>query len=84
MYPLFLAAACESGADVFGDALGYYDAWLSVFAPNANRCLMVEDGWDRLASSFTGLDSSLMLMEREFEWLTGRYGPNWTTFPLAL
>jgi hypothetical protein len=64
--------------------LSYYDAWLSLFAPNDDRCLMVEDGWDRLAASFSGLDSSLMLMEREFDWLTGRFGPNWTTFPLAL
>jgi hypothetical protein len=64
--------------------LAYYDAWLSLFEPNAGSCLMVEDGWDRLAASFSGFDSSLMLMEREFEWLTGRYGPNWTTFPLAL
>jgi hypothetical protein len=64
--------------------LSYYDEWLSLFAPNADRCLMVEDGWDRLAASFSGLDSSLMLMEREFDWLTGRFGPNWTTFPLAL
>jgi hypothetical protein len=64
--------------------LDYYDGWLSVFAPYADRCLMVEDGWDRLAASFTGFDSSLMLMEREFQWLTGRFGPSWETFPLAL
>jgi Domain of unknown function (DUF6259) len=64
--------------------LGYYDGWLGVFAPYADRCLMVEDGWDRLAASFTGFDSSLMLMEREFSWLTGRFGSDWQTFPLAL
>src|SRR5262249_39685385 len=64
--------------------LGYYDGWLSVFAPYGDRCLMVEDGWDRLAASFTGFDSSLLLMEREFAWLTGRFGPSWETFPLAL
>jgi hypothetical protein len=64
--------------------LAYYDGWLSLFAPYADRCLMVEDGWDRLAASFSGFDSSLMLMEREFSWLTGRFGPDWTTFPLAL
>jgi hypothetical protein len=64
--------------------LDYYDGWLGVFAPYANRCLMVEDGWDRLAASFTGFDSSLLLMEREFQWLTGRFGPDWETFPLAL
>ena len=49
--------------------LAYYDGWLSVFAPYADRCLMVEDGWDRLAASFSGFDSSLLLMEREFDWL---------------
>jgi hypothetical protein len=64
--------------------LAYYDGWLSVFAPDADRCLMVEDGWDRLAASFSGFDSSLMLMQREFDWLDGRFGPNWETFPLAL
>jgi hypothetical protein len=64
--------------------LAYYDGWLSVFAPDAGRCLMVEDGWDRLAASFSGFDSSLMLMQREFDWLDGRFGPNWQTFPLAL
>ena len=64
--------------------LSYYDGWLSLFAPYADRCLMVEDGWDRLAASFSGFDSSLMLMERGFSWLTGRFGPDWKTFPLAL
>lgn len=44
---------------------------------------MVEDGWDRLGASFSGFDSSLMLMVREFDWLNGRFGPDWQTFPLA-
>ncbi len=64
--------------------LAYDDGWLSLFAPYADRCLMVEDGWDRLAASFSGFDSSLMLMQREFDWLNGRFGPDWQTFPLAL
>jgi hypothetical protein len=64
--------------------LAYYDGWLSLFAPYADRCLMVEDGWDRLAASFSGFDSSLMLMQREFDWLDQRFGPSWSTFPLAL
>jgi len=64
--------------------LAYYDGWLSLFAPYADRCLMVEDGWDRLASSFSGFDSSLLLMQREFDWLDQQFGPDWTTFPLAL
>jgi hypothetical protein len=64
--------------------LAYYDGWLSLLAPYADRCLMVEDGWDRLAASFSGFDSSLMLMQREFDWLDQRFGPDWQTFPLAL
>ncbi len=64
--------------------LDYYDGWLSLFTPYADRCLMVEDGWDRLAASFSGFDSSLMLMQREFDWLDERFGPTWQTFPLAL
>jgi hypothetical protein len=65
--------------------LAYYDGWLSLFAPYSDRCLMVEDGWDRLAASFSGFDSSLILMEREFDYLDLRFGTgNWSTFPLAL
>jgi hypothetical protein len=64
--------------------LAYYDGWLSLFAPYSDRCLMVEDGWDRLAASFSGFDSSLMLMQREFDWLDQRFGTDWQPFPLAL
>ena len=64
--------------------LDYYDGWLSLFAPYSDRCLMVEDGWDRLGASFSGMDSSLMLMQREFDWLDVRFGKTWDTFPLAL
>jgi hypothetical protein len=64
--------------------LDYYDGWLSLFEPFQNRCLMVEDGWDRLGASFSGLDSSLMLMQREFDWLDQRFGTDWTPYPLAL
>ena len=44
--------------------LAYYDGWLSLFAPYANRCVMVEDGWDRLAASFSGFHGGVMLMAR--------------------
>jgi hypothetical protein len=64
--------------------LDYDDGWLSLFAPYSSNCLMVEDGWDRLGASFSGFDSSLMLMQREFDWLDQRFGPDWQTFPLAL
>jgi hypothetical protein len=64
--------------------LGYYDGWLSLFAQAPNGCLMVEDGWDRLAASFSGFDSSLLLMQREFDYLDQHFGASWDTFPLAL
>src|SRR5439155_8791529 len=31
--------------------LAYYDGWLALLKPYASRCLMVEDGWDRLAAT---------------------------------
>jgi hypothetical protein len=34
--------------------IAYYDGWLATMAPYSDRCLMVEDGWDRLARDFTG------------------------------
>ena len=61
--------------------LAYYDGWLSLFAPYADRCLMVEDGWDRLAASFSGFDSSLMLMAaRVRRGRPAASGRNWTPF----
>lgn len=65
--------------------LAYDDAWLSLFAPYADRCLMVEDGWDRLASSFSGFHGGLLLMQREHQEPDKLWGPgNWRPFPLAL
>jgi hypothetical protein len=64
--------------------LAYDDAWLSLMAPYSDRCLMVEDGWDRLAASFVGFHGGLMLMQREFDWLDDMIGHTWETFPLAL
>ncbi len=65
--------------------LAYNDSWLSLMAPYANRCLQVEDGWDRLAASFSGFHGGLMLMEREFVEPDRKWGEgNWDPFPLAL
>jgi hypothetical protein len=63
----------------------YDDAWLSLFAPYGDRCLMVEDGWDRLAQSFSGFQGGLLLMEREHHEPDKLWGAgNWRPFPLAL
>jgi hypothetical protein len=62
----------------------YDDAWLSVFAPDGGDCLMVEDGWDRLAASFSGFQGGLLLMEREHHEPDNLWGAgNWQPFPLA-
>jgi hypothetical protein len=64
--------------------IAYDDAWLSLFAPYANSCLMVEDGWDRLAQSFSGFQGGLLLMEREHHEPDNLWGAgNWQPFPLA-
>ena len=64
--------------------LAYYDSWLSLMAPYRDRCLMVEDGWDRLADSFVGFHGGVLLMdaigEPDAEWGAG----NWEPYPLAL
>ena len=65
--------------------LAYGDGWLGVLAPYANRCLMVEDGWDRLAGPFVGFHGGLLLMHREHDYLDTFWGEgNWEPYPLAL
>jgi len=64
--------------------LAYDDGWLSLIAPYRDRCLMVEDGWDRLAQTCAGFHGGLLLMDRESDspntdWGTG----NWEPYPLA-
>lgn len=62
----------------------YDDAWLSLFGPYGSQCLMVEDGWDRLAQSFSGFQGGLLLMEREHQEPDNLWGAgNWEAFPLA-
>jgi hypothetical protein len=64
--------------------LGYDDAWISLLAPYADRCLMAEDGWDRLARDFVGFHGSLLMMERELGLPDQFFGEgNWEPFPLA-
>jgi uncharacterized protein DUF6259 len=66
------------------DPLAYVDGWLSLMAPYADRCLMVEDGWDRLARDFVGFHGSLLMMARELDLPNQIFGPgNWQPYPLA-
>jgi hypothetical protein len=66
------------------DPLAYDDGWLAVMAPYSNRCLMVEDGWDRLARDFTGFHGGLLMMSREQDAPNILFGEgNWQPYPLA-
>jgi hypothetical protein len=66
------------------DPLAYDDGWLAAMAPYANRCLMVEDGWDRLARDFTGFHGGLLMMARELDLPNAFFGAgNWEPYPLA-
>jgi hypothetical protein len=65
--------------------LAYYDGWLSLIAPYADRCLMVEDGWDRLARAGSAFHGSALMLHREHDELDWIYGEgNWEPHPLAL
>jgi Domain of unknown function (DUF6259) len=65
--------------------LAYADGWLDTFAPFRDRCLMTEDGWDRLADSFVGFHGGALEMEREVRWQSERFGAaNWEPYPIAL
>ncbi len=62
----------------------YYDGWLAVMSPYSDRCLMVEDGWDRLARDFTGFHGSMLMMAREHDAPNTLFGErNWEPYPLA-
>ena len=65
--------------------LAYADGWLSLLAPYRDRCLMVEDGWDRLAESAAGFHGGILLMQRELSWPDRHWGAGtWEPYPLAL
>lgn len=66
-------------------ALAYQDGWLEAFSPYRDRCLMTEDGWDRLADSFVGFHGGFLQMERQFKWPDVHWGAGgWELYPLAL
>jgi hypothetical protein len=64
--------------------LAYYDGWLAVMARHTDRCLMAEDGWDRLARDFAGFHGSMLMMDREHDLPDKIFGEgNWEPYPLA-
>ena len=64
--------------------LAYDDGWLSLIAPYRDRCLMAEDGWDRLARDVAGFHGGLLMMHREIAAVDRYFGAgNWDPYPLA-
>ena len=65
--------------------IGYQDGWIASFERFRDRCLMTEDGWDRLADAFVGFHGGLLQMQREHRWPDERFGEgSWEPYPLAL
>jgi hypothetical protein len=62
----------------------YHDGWLTLLVSHADRCLMVEDGWDRLARDASGFHGSLLMLAREHDLPNRFFGEgNWEPYPLA-
>ena len=62
----------------------YDDGWLAFLAEHRDRCMMVEDGWDRLARDAVGFHGSLLMMSRELDLANSFFGAgNWQPYPLA-
>ena len=65
--------------------IAYDDGWLAMLATYSDRCLMVEDGWDRLARNSVGFHGSLLMMSRELDLPNALLGAgNWQPYPLAV
>ena len=64
--------------------LAYDDGWLDLLGSERRRCLMVEDGWDRLARDAVGFHGGLLMMQRELAAVDQYFGAgNWEPYPLA-
>jgi Domain of unknown function (DUF6259) len=65
------------------DSLSYADGWLALMGQLAPRCLMAEDGWDRLAKTFAGFHGGLLVVQRESQEADYLFGAgNWQPYPL--
>ena len=57
---------------------------MKVLSSYGGQCLMVEDGWDRLARSAVGFQGGLLMMSRELNYPNEIYGEgNWEPYPLG-
>jgi hypothetical protein len=64
--------------------LAYDDGWLALLAPYRDRCVMAEDGWDRLARDAVGFHGGLLMMQRELAYVDHYFGAgDWEPYPLA-
>jgi hypothetical protein len=64
--------------------LAYDDGWLALLEPYRDRCVMAEDGWDRLARDVVGFHGGLLMMQRELAYVDHYFGAgNWQPYPLA-
>jgi hypothetical protein len=62
----------------------YDDGWLAMLTTYSKQCVMVEDGWDRLARDSVGFHGSLLMMSRELGLPDATFGAgNWQPYPLA-
>lgn len=62
----------------------YSEGWLAHTRDYADRCLMTEMGWDRLAETEVGFHGSLLTWAREFDYTDQYWGSgNWEPYPLA-
>jgi Domain of unknown function (DUF6259) len=65
------------------NSLSYADGWLALMGQLTPRCLMVEDGWDRLAKTFAGFHGGLLVVQRESQEADYLFGAgNWQPYPL--
>jgi uncharacterized protein DUF6259 len=65
--------------------ISYDDGWLAMLSTYSDRCLMVEDGWDRLARDSVGFHGGLLMMSRELDLPNSYFGVgNWQPYPLAV
>jgi hypothetical protein len=64
--------------------LAYDDGWLDLLHAYRDRCVMVEDGWDRLARDAVGFHGSALMMSRELGLVDTLYGKgDWQPYPIA-
>jgi Domain of unknown function (DUF6259) len=64
--------------------LAYDDGWLELLRVLDQQCVMVEDGWDRLARSAVGFHGGIPMLQRELGALDNYFGAgNWEPYPLG-